>query len=354
MPDLATLEDIAGQATLTTVIQTYATDDQDAQFGKLFAQGQTLPQRPGTKATWDEIKASRGLAPVTGLMSPTPARPALGRNERITDMYRIAEEREIPWNKLFVDRAYGDIHDNARSVVRFELADMYREIRKTQEVARARSLQGSFVASAANIPGSDYPFTITFPVTTLNKVASWANAATAIISGELPAVQAKAATVTGRPIARAVISDKTYGYILGNEEVTSYAKNTRDLQLAFLQAKTNGKPFLDGIDIGGLMWNVNANGYVPDGGAFTKWQPDDRAIFLPEDLSDILATAEGRQALPVTGVVGRVDGDFPELEYGWIAHAEWLSNPVRLKITVSWFGLYLVLFPQAVIYETLV
>lgn len=351
---LATMDDIVGQATLTTAIQTYATDDQDAQFGSIFAEGRTLPQKPGTIARWDEIKASRGLAPVTGLMTPTPARPALGRFERQIEMYRVAETRTIPWTKLFSDRAHGEIGDNARVVVMDELADMYREIRKTQELARARSLQGSFVASTATIPGTDYPHTVTFAVTTLNKVASWANAATPIISSELPAVQAKAASTTGRPIARGIINDATYGYILGNTEVASYGKNTRDLQLAWLEARTNGKEMLNGIQLGGLMWDVNANGYIPDAGAFTKWQPADRAIFLPEDLSDVLATAEGRQALPVSNIIGRVDGDYPQLEYGFIAYAKWLDNPVQLEITVSWYGVYLLTFPQAVIYETLV
>lgn len=354
---LNTLEDIAGQATLTTRIQTLATDDTDAKFGALWAEGRSEPQVASETAKWDEIRASRGLAPFGGLLSPIATRPVLGRFPREIGMYKIAEHRKIPWTKLFVDRAYGEPRDNARSVIDYELRDMAREMNKSKELARARSLQGSFAISSMNIPGSDYSSTVTFAVTALTKNASWAVSATPIISDEIPRFQDTMIGATGRAMTRGIINNVSAKYLLKNTEVQNFARAEADAARRMLESDTTKQAFLPGIMLGGIRWDVNAYGYkLTPGASLTKWMPDDKAILLPEDLTDVLLTCLGRQAVPSENIIGRVDGDFPELEYGDVSWAKWVDNAgvVELHLFSQWYGVFVVSYPEAVGYASLV
>lgn len=353
---MQTMEDIAGQATLTTRIQTLATEDTDSKFGALWREG-TSEKAVGQEAKWDEIKASRGLAPVTGLLSPIPTRPVLGRHPRAIGMYRIAEHRKLPWTKIFVDRMDGELKDNARAAIDKELRDMAREMNKTRELARARSLQGSFAATASAIPGTDYAETLTFAVQSLAKNAAWNLAATPIVSDEIPRFQDTMIGATGRAMTRGIINNITAKYFLGNTEVQNFARAEADAARRMLEADTTKQEFLGGLMIGGLRWDVNAYGYKKTpSDSLTKWMPDDKAILLPDDLSDVLMTIEGRQAIPNEKIIGRVDGDFPELEYGEVAWAKWVDNGgvPELHLFSSWYGVYVVSFPEAVGYATLV
>lgn len=353
---MLTIEDIAGQATLTTRIQTLATDDTDAKFGAVFREG-SQERETGLEARWDEIRASRGLAPVTGLLSPIPTRPVLGRHPRSIGMYRIAEHRKLPWTKIFVDRMDGELKDNARAAIDKELRDMAREMNKSRELARARSLQGSYNPSAANVPGSDYPFTATFAVQAINKNASWALAATPIVSDEIPRFQDTMIGSSGMAITRAIINNVTAKQLLGNTEVQNFARAEADAARRMLESDTTKQEFLPGVKVGGIRWDINAYGYkkTPTD-SLTKWMPDNKAILLPEDLTDVLLTVEGRQAVPNERIIGRVDGAFPELEFGEVAWAKWVDNAgvMELHLFTSWFGVYIVSFPEAVGYLTTV
>ena len=354
---LLTMDDIAGQATLTTRIQTLATEDTDAKFGALWGEGMTEKQVPGEEAKWDEIRASRGLAPITGLMSPIGSRPVLGRFPRSANMFKIAETRKIPWNKLFIDRAHGELKDNARATIDFELKDMAREMNKTKELARSKALTGSFVVAAGTPPGSDLPFTLTFNVTALTKNASWAVAATPIVSDEIPRFQDTMIAATGRAMTRGIINNISAKYLLGNTEVQNFARAEADAARRMLESDTTARQFLPGIRVGGIAWDINAYGYkaTPAAG-LTKWVADSKAILLPEDLSDVLMTCVGRQAVPNERVIGQVDGDFPELQYGDIAWAKWVDNHgvLELHLFSAWYGVFVVSYPEIVGYAALV
>lgn len=337
--------------TLTNYIRTFDTSQTDRMHTDLFMKNGRKLTPDGRKVHWDQQKMSRGLSPIVGLNSPAPKTKAVNFKEQESDLILTKQQRFIPWDKLFLDRPLGSLKPSAREVVTTQLDDMALEIGKTREWACSKAVQqGGIVISAANVPGSDYEDTYDYGVRTLAAAAAWTNAATLILSSEIPAIQADQVEDCGMPVGMALINDKTYADILKNTEIQSFGKNERWAE-NFLRANVVDPVVLRGIAIADIMFRANAYGYKPTpAGAYTRWIPDETVICLPDPgmLPQVLGYSE--QAYPVPrnyyGPSGEAGFD---LKPGIVAWAKYSDDPAGMEVFAALYFLPVVMFGEAVL-----
>lgn len=357
MADLVTLSGALGVQTMTEVVRTYDTSATDRMGQDLFKKGRKIPTN-GEFAAYDEIQSSRKLAPFVAHGSPAPLRPNQTLVPRVVPLIPVRHARTIPWTRLFLDRAGGEMTDNARAVIADTLQDMTLEAVKSREFAAWRALHGSISidpaqAGQANGPakGTDVKVAIAYAVNTLAKSASWATSSTLILSDEIPKIQAAALAASGVPIEQMYFNDLVYRNFLKNDEITAYGKNERWAE-SFLRADVTKPEVLNGVRVADVVARCNAYGYQDDTAANVKWIDNTKVICLPGDgmLPRVLGWAQGKVATPedLWGPGNAVGIGVSIPSNGLVAYSERVSNPVGVNIYVADFFCPIVLFPKAV------
>jgi hypothetical protein len=343
---------IFGPRTLTNYVRTFDSSQTDRMFTTLFQQNGRKLAPDGRKVTWNQQKSSRGLAPIVGLNSPAPKTKNVNFKEQIADLILVKEQRFIPWDKLFLDPSPGSaLKPNAQDTLNTTLDDMTLEVGKTREYACSRAVHsGGIVVDATKVPGSDIVDTYDYGVGTLTATASWATAGTAILSSELPLVQADRVAACGMPMGQALINDKVYKNILANTEIQSFGKNERWAE-NFLRANVTDPAVLKGIAIADIMFRANAYGYKPTPTtAYTRWIDDDTVIFLPDSamLPQVLGYSEQVYPVPMNtwGPAGDVGFD---LKPGIVAWCKYSDDPAGVEVFVCLYFLPVVMFGEAVL-----
>lgn len=343
-----TLEQLFGVRHLTGLVRTFFDDSRDKFFTDLFKKGkQMMPE--SEFAEWDEVQAHRHLAPFTGHDNPFPRTRELDRINRYSSMAHIKLYKEIPGRRLFMDRMPGELKPNARAWVMEELKDLQMQVQKSIEYLCVNALLGSIVVNSTTVPGSEIDFTLTFPVNTQNREANWNAPGTAIVSRELELMTAEYTHDSGRLPAQLILNDVTQQYVRANDEVKTYVKDL--YQADFLSQGHVDMKLFDSMNLSGLKWWKSVGGYVPEGGSFTRYMPDDRIIVLPAngELNDVLGFAEGTGIVPrkLWGGEGEV-GIAQAPSRGMYAYSEAISNPASIRLYVGWIGLPVIRSPLGV------
>jgi hypothetical protein len=345
---------VFGVRSLSDLVVAFGAEEAlDSMGQNLFTRGRVM-EPAADVVEWDEFQLHRHLAPVTGRDSPFPLLEHATRINRTSSMAHIKIAKVIPAAKLYHEREPGMLVPNAQGVVDQEARDLVKIVRKTIEYLSWRSLEGSCVVSAATIPGSELTFTITYAVNTYTAAAAWTTAGTKILSVELPALKRDHLQSAGMLLRQVVADGTVIGSIYGNTEVQGFLQNQLGEQFARAGVVMQG-PAFDGFELGSLNWASNESGYVPQGGAYTKYiSATDRAVGLPADgeLRDVLGMALGRgfvpagpDVAPMAGAAGMV---MPAPTRGFYSYAERCTDPAGVKVYVGWVGLPIVLFPAGV------
>lgn len=326
-------------------------------FTRKFQQGRPLEAEDGT-LQWDEIRFSRGLAPVTGIKGRHPEKAEMTKVVRRSAVAAIKRSVRLDPHRIHNERAPGELRPNARSYVENEMRDLVNEIASTIEYMAAESARGTLTVNSSNIPGSTQAFTISYSPNTFAPSASWATASTKILSVDIPALKVDIEQLSGLIPAQAIIGTTVEGYVVANTEVQGFAQPL--LGQRFIEKSGNLRgPMLGGLELGGLRWEITEGGYIPEGGSFTRYLPDtDEAIVLPDDadLRDVLGWAQGR------GMVPRQQygpaSDAAELcapaGMGWYSYAALDPDGPFIKLYVGYIGLPIVMRPQGVCVADLV
>ncbi len=342
-----------GVETLSTMIKTFDTQAYDKFFSDLFRKSQITPL--GESVTWDEVRMDRDLAPVVGPDSPAPRVKNLDRTRRQEYLANIKLYTDISGRKLYKERAPGSLLPNAEEVIANEIQNMRLKIQKTINYIAVNLLLGALDINDVNIPGTEMTIpTIKPGVATYTKTLSWADKATPILSGELEEfVSGKQGYVAtaGRFPGLALINNTVEGYLISNTEVQEWLKYNYGGSVGF--SNPASPEVLSGMAIGGLKWQKNVHGYVPQGkNVFTKFMPDGTVILLPpeEELAEILAMAEGYGIVPRNAFGSENANGLVELapSPGFYAYATALENPAGVRLYVGWLGLPIIKFPKAV------
>lgn len=325
---------------------------------KFQSYGRKLVAEDGT-FEWDEVTYGRGLAPVTGHAAPFPEGNPLGTVHRKSSVVHIKRMRRLDPYRMHYEREPGTLRPNAAAYVEREMKEAMNEIMATHEYLSAESLRGTVTVNPTNIPGSTQSFTITYSPNTYTASNSWATAATKIISVELNQLKADVEQTCGLSPAQVIGGAAVNGYITGNSEITNYAAPLMG-QRFIEQGSVREGPMLGGLLVGGLTWTITEGGYVPEGGAFTRYLPTvDEAIVLPPDgeLSEVIGWVEGRGMIPAQQygpASAAADLCAPAPQQGWYAFAMLDGNGPAILLCVGYVGNPVVLRPAAVCVANLI
>lgn len=353
---------LLGSRNLIGLVTSFAMEESLNTFfqDQVFRSARRIEPMDSDNVDWDEVQFPRHLAPFGGRGQPYHQVAEDDIIHRSNAMAHIRLSKRIPADKLFRQRAPGELRPNARAVVAQAVQSLTKLIRNSIEYLCVNTLNGSVTVNSSNIPGSQVAFTVTYSTNTYAASSSWASMGTPIVSSELPAMKQDYMQTAGMMPGWAISGGTVQGYIAQNTEVTSLLQQQMGVEVARSAANLAGE-MLEGLRLGDLRWTVNEAGYVPEGGSFTRWMPaTDDLFLLPEgDLGDVLGMAEGRGFLPATqGIATPQQAEnliVPAPSPGLYAFAARSSIvPDAIEVYVGWVGLPLILFPSGILVADLV
>lgn len=339
-------EALFGVETLTDTIRSFAEEDGARACTPLFRAGrQIIPD--GNSASWTELQFSRHLAPITGRDAPHVQVAPETEIPRASAMASIKVYKDLPASTLLRRRAPGSSIADKRVVINNALEDLNKLIGNSIELMCSQALStGSITVNVTNYPGSQVTFTVTFTgFATYTYTTSWAIVSTKISSAEMVLVEQAFRAATGRAVKRAVINATTKGYLSQNTEVQQLGAFAYGAAI-LAGAAANLGAALPGLNLGGIAWAQADGVYKPVGGSATNYFPTKVAAFLPGDLRNTLALAEGFGDVPM--------GDSVESapQRGLYAYAAVNPDTPSVRLYAGWNGLPIILCPQEVMVGT--
>lgn len=284
---------------LDGVIQRFAEEIGQSFCTDFFRLGGVVPIR-GESFEFDGQDAARTLAPFTGPDSNSIRVALDARNKKRITPFDIKLSKFVPGSRLYRQRALGGLDADAGKVVSAEAKSLMGQIQKSLEFVATGLLQGQVTISPATVAGSQITATLGEAATTTYNYATagnpWSQAATKILSEELPALEGAFIAGAGLAPGLALIGREVDGYLTGNDQVALWAKAQRGD--AALLAKPADFEVMGGLALGGLEWRKNPGGYMSAGGTFTRYMPSDKVIVLPRNLNDVLGIVEGYGLIP--------------------------------------------------------
>jgi len=342
------VETLFGVRTLTGMLKTFADDSRDKFFRSFFEKG-TKSRVDGNTFEWDEVTYSRELAPIIGSSSPAPMTPVTNRVNRVASMVDIKHHCFIPGDRLYRERAPGELKANAQAVVANEINNLRNMIEKTLEWLCVKTLLGSVPISPANVPGSDYTQTLTYTTTAFTKGADWDTAATLIASSEVPTMVDAFTKATGHVPGTVLHNVTVEEQCLQNTEIKTLCANQAYAGRILLSSAKDNR-VLDGLRLGNLTW-LKSLGYYNLNGVTTRFCPDKTIIVLPEDdlLPQVLGLAEGCGLIPRTAYGAEGDlGIFDVAAPGFYAYCVLSPNPIGIQLFAGWRGLPYLRWPTGI------
>lgn len=354
---ISSYERTFGLRTLAGMVELFAREESMSRAAlSLFeANGRRVDPQVDGSFEWDERRFSRHLAPVVGRDSPAVSVTPIGTIVRNSAPAHIRVSKFIPAHKLHGDRGPGSLAPNARLIVDQEVRDLAKVIANTREYLAMRALFGSVVVSNATIPGTKVPFTLSFGLNTYTASSDWSAPSSPILTSELTAAKLDYMQAIGMNPAQCLMGQTVGDYLRGNSGVVNLLQQQYGQQLARSAAELFG-PWAEGLQLGGLQWSITEEGYVPEGGSFTRYIPAaDKVAMLPAsgDLVDVLGVAEGYGIVPAMG------GDVLPLasaegatqlapSRGSYVYARRILEPLGVEIIQGWIGLYVILTPNGI------
>ena len=232
--------------------------------------GKTLfPEKPinSDTAKWDEIHQNRDLATYVSPDGEANNIDRLGVYQKSATVACLKEKKQLKGSTLAWLRKPGTEHVQiAEQAVKDELADLDSRIEFRREWARWSALSGTLTVNQANVK-----FTVDYGIAGTHKptvAADWSNVATDII-GDLIAWKELIQKDSGEQATKVYVNDLTMSYMVKNTGIK--ALMGEQLKTQILQSGYITR-------VMGLNFIVYNSGYVPSGGSFTKFVPDEVAI----------------------------------------------------------------------------
>ena len=348
---ITSLDDLLSVDTLTGLIRTFADQSDNRSCTTMFAENARPLLPAGESVSWDEVEFSRHLAPVTGPDSPHTRTKRLGVRKRSSTMAMVKVYKDLPASHLFLQRAPGSNFQDAEAILSAELEDMASLIANTKEYLACRALLGKIEVDAQKVPGSDIAFTVEFGVPTLVAPTSWGNPATKIRAEELGKLKQVYKDQSGQRAEIVVTEPTVEGYLVSNPDVRELARDA--LGLTILNNLN-----LQGVNpqwalLGGLNFRFTDGTYKPEGGAIERYFPKDHLLVLPglARMPQVIGWAEGKVHVPAGPLFGGAQGATSMIRElrGSYAYAEVRTDPMGVRVYAGWYGLPVVLNPNAIL-----
>ena len=287
---------------------------------------------------WDELTKTRRRAPFATRGQPAQRLDLLSRGMRSAQVADIFVSKVLRADQLEYLRRYGEANGNsadsgAQAIINDELEDMTERVMNTVEYACMSVARGSLaidqMASTTAVKSRGVKWTLTFPVSTLSKLTSWATNTTKIYSTEIQAIFDKMAAVTGQMPTRAVHNGALMTNILQNDEVKEFMGDqyrTQLLQTGYVSSMRgiNFQPYDTGDD---------------ESGSFAKYWSDSEALFLPPD-NRYFELFEADALIPGPG------DTFVSSGPGMYSYAQINKNPVSVELFVGYRFLPVNRYPE--------
>jgi hypothetical protein len=349
------LDELFSVDELTATVKSFAEQEREHSASTLFAKWARPIAPEGEIASWDEVPFQRSLAPVTGPDSPHPQVRRLKPRRRNCVMCSIRAYKDLPLGHVLLNRGPRDEVVAAEKHAAMELEDLAILIANTREYLAAGALLGQVVVNGQTVPGSDIAFTIEFGNHRVRAVTPWSDPGAPIRSGELLRLKRLYKDGSGLTAGVALSEPGIERHLLQNVEVRELVKGELGAEVLQNLELTGISPQWDGL--AGLSFHFTDGTYKPEGGAVTRYFPQDTVIVLPpvRRLANVIGWAQGRQLVPAGERYGPVTGignRFRETR-GFYAYAEIRSDPLGIRIYAGWTGLPVILDPNAVlVYRT--
>jgi hypothetical protein len=351
-------DQLFGVRSLNGVVEVFAKEAQNnSHFQRMFEMGrQMTPGAPGNDVVeWDERQMHRHLAPIVGHESPAPLLQQTTKLNRRSAVTHIKYSKKISARKLFGDRADGSLLPNAAQCVDLEVRDLVKTITNTIEYMAVNTLNGTLTVNSTNIPGTTVPFTLTYSPNTATVATTWATDSVDHLAS-INALKQDFYQACGLQPRKAICGATVRDHLSSSDQITELLRYSKGESILRDGASLFG-PLYDGFQLGGLDWEINEAGYVPEGGNFTRFMPAEDDLFLlpgPDDLGDVLGMAKGWGFIP-SGAIGAVSGTGgatglvrPAPQPGWYSYAVGTNDPAGIEIFVGWVGLPILLYPNGI------
>ena len=345
------IDDLLAVETLTGMIKTFSDQAENRSCSALFARAARPLYPEGDSASWDEVQFSRHLAPVSGPDSPHTRAKRLGRSKRSSSMAMVKVYKDLPSSHLFLQRAPGSSMADAEAVLTAELEDLANLIANTKEYLACGALLGEIDVSPQTVPGSDIHFSIQFGVPKADALRAWSDKAAPIRSVEMLRLKQLFKDQSGMRAAIGITEPTVEGYLVQNDEIREFAK--QPLGTVILRNLN-----LSGVNpqweiLAGLNWQFTDGTYKPENAGVTRYFPQDNVVVLPDEvrLPQVLGWAEGKVHVPAGPLAAGPQSALSLIQElrGSYAYAEVRTDPVGIRVYAGWYGLPVVLNPNAVL-----
>mgnify|MGYP001594869477 CR=1 FL=1 len=302
----------------------------------------------GDTARWDVVKFPRRLGPIVGDDAAPPLVNPNDREPMSAPLIHVKISKRLSAYKLSDWRAAGQSVPDVAAEIRDEFAGLKKVGMATVEKACMGALLGSI--NTADFEGSQVTFNLTQAVETRNG-GQWTAAATAILSTELQALTDAYVQKCGLVPGLTIINDVTETYLLKNTEIQTWGRYTLGARFFDLAGNAGTEAVFGGEQFAGMRWVKTIGGYVPTGGAFTKFLADKKVLTLPADVTETLMLAEGYGIVPTAFVGGEGEIPFRRVQ-GEYAYTRWCDAPQGVELVWGYRFLPVVKNTTAVLVTT--
>lgn len=341
------LDDAMQAEVMSAAVKRFADQSRDRSWLAPYDAGQKVMVGANGLVSWDEVRFSRDLAPITGPSSPSLAARATGTTKRYGRVLAIKQHVDLDWLSINAARGTGMLVSDPVSHLNNSLQQLTNRILRTKNYWASKSLltTGGSVDPGA-FPNADIPTganALVYPSQSATAAVTWAAPSTPIRSTEINPLKLAYRKKTGFDPGVIIGSDNLDGYLAGNSEFTELVRNG-DLGARIAQAS-----YQEGsaIRYGGLEWRFAHDTYatdaLPDTTVDVQSDLDKCAVLPPSSMwGESFMVAEGVQPVPTgaisslgvqgaTSLIAEVSG------YG--AYVELIMNPLGFRLHGFWCGL---------------
>ena len=230
-----------------------------------------FPEKPidSDTAKWDVIHQNRDMADYVVPDGEGNVVARLGIKQQSSTVACLKEKKQLKGSTLAWLRKPGTEHTQiAEQAVKDELADLDSRLEFRREWARWQAISGTLTVNQAKVKFTvDYGIDVSHKPTT---ATAWSDVSATIIK-DLTDWKELIQQDSGEQATTVYVNSKVMSYMVQNTGIKSLMGEqlkTQILQSGYITR------------VLGLNFIVYDAGYVPAGGSFTKFVPDDKAIMV--------------------------------------------------------------------------
>lgn len=298
---------------------------------------------PGVVAEWDELRNSRHLAPYRQFGESGHVDKNRDVYHRVARMACLREKRLLKGMQLYHLRQPGGDWGSqwAEQRVRGELSDQTNVVKKTWEHGFWEMLKGTLTVAQ-----EDVQFVVDYGIDGTHKPTAatlWSDTANADPIANIRAWKKLITQDLGEPATDMIVSSTVMGYLVDNAKVRELMRQQYGRQMA-----EEGRI----VKLGGLTISEYDNGYVPLGGSYTQFVPDDHVFIIGKGNN-----RSPEQGGKITNLLADIQQGSPEdIEAGGkpgLFSKSWTEkDPAGVQTVVASSFLPVLKKPEGVVYAT--